>query len=141
MPIRALTTIVFFFALGGIGNGANAQTVYVWTAGDGSLVHADRPPGPGIKFQIQATAGGTPKQSENEADITTQLEPEDKSSSMLGVDLDASYCQRAQSNLKTLDSFTQIRTRDGEGNYRYLTIEEKQEQRQQAMLLMEQYCN
>jgi arginine repressor len=60
---------------------------------------------------------------------------------MLGVDLDASYCQRAQSNLKTLDSFTQIRTRDDEGNYRYLTIEEKEEQRQQAMLLMEQYCD
>jgi len=141
MPIRALIVTFLFFALGAIGSGAIAQTVYVWTAGDGSLVHSDRPPGPGIKFQIQTTAAGTPKQPENEADINTQLELEDKSSSMLGVDLDASYCQRAQSNLKTLDNFTQIRTRDDEGNYRYLTIEEKEEQRQQAMLLMEQYCD
>ena len=141
MPTRALIATFLFFALGGVGNGAIAQTVYVWTAGDGSLVHSDRPPGPGIKFQIQITAGGTAKRSENEADINTQLESKDESSSMLGVDLDASYCQRAQSNLKTLDSFTQIRTRDDEGNYRYLTMEEKEEQRQQAMLLMEQYCD
>ena len=141
MPIRALLLTTLVIAALGLGSDTFAQTVYVWTASDGSLVHSDRPPGPGINFQIQTTAGGAPKRSENEADINTQLESEDKSASMLGVDLDASYCQRAQSNLKTLDSFTQIRTRDDAGNYRYLTIEENEEQRQQAILLIDQYCD
>ncbi len=113
--------------------------VYVWTADDGSFVHSDRPPAPGINFKIQNAETGTEQRSRFEADIeTTTVAATNKS--MQGIDLDASYCQRAQSNLTTLDSFNQIRTRDDDGSYRYLTVEEKKEQRQQALLLIDQYC-
>ena len=113
--------------------------VYVWKADDGSFVHSDRPPAAGISFKIQNAETGTEQRSRFEADIeTTAVASPNKN--MQGVDLDASYCQRAQSNLKTLDSLNQIRTRDDDGNYRYLTVEEKEEQRQQALLLIDQYC-
>jgi|SaaInl5LU_22_DNA_1037371.scaffolds.fasta_scaffold05643_4 hypothetical protein len=113
--------------------------VYVWKAEDGSFVHSDRPPSAGISFKIQNAETGTEQRARFEADIET-TEVANHNKNMQGVDLDASYCQRAQSNLKTLDSFSQIRTRDDEGNYRYLTVEEKEEQRQQAMLLIDQFC-
>lgn len=113
--------------------------VYVWKADDGSFVHSDRPPAAGISFKIQNAETGTEQRSRFEADIeTTAVASPNKN--MQGVDLDASYWQRAQSNLKTLDSLNQIRTRDDDGNYRYLTVEEKEEQRQQALLLIDQYC-
>ncbi len=133
--IKLLGLLLMFVVHGALGT-----PVYVWKAEDGSFVHSDRPPSAGINFKIQNAETGTEEQRPRfEADIDT-TEVASHSKNMQGVDLDASYCQRAQSNLKTLDSFSQIRTRDEEGNYRYLTVEEKAEQRQQALLLIDQFC-
>jgi hypothetical protein len=133
-PLHVLSLLLLFTA-----QGAWSTPVYVWKADDGSFVHSDRPPAAGISFKIQNAETGTEQRSRFEADIETSAVTT-PNKNMQGVDLDASYCQRAQSNLKTLDSFNQIRTRDDEGNYRYLTVEEKEEQRQQALLLIDQYC-
>lgn len=134
---RSLSVLGLLFLC--TANVAWSTPIYVWKAADGSFVHSDRPPTAGISFKIQNAETGTEQRSRFEADIET-TEVSVSSKSMQGVDLDASYCQRAQSNLKTLDSFNQIRTRDDEGNYRYLTMDEKEEQRQQALLLIDQYC-
>lgn len=141
------------FALLALGLAPAAQasdTVYRWKDNRGNLVVSDRPPedsrieydavhmGPNAMTRTLTRPGpGAPSPagtSRLEADTD---KPGDR---VTRVEKDPEICRTARDNLQTLDTFARIRTKDENGEYYYLSEEEKEAQREQARELIRVHC-
>lgn len=142
----ALPIIAIYLAIG-IASYSLGETYYRWTDDRGNPVHSDRPPPEGIDYEVMSTQstlmrsvegdkGAVPKKVK--PTVSNDFEPVQTRKVM--VEKNPEYCQRARKNLETLNGPARIRLRNDQGEYRYISEEEKAEQRQLAMDSISVHC-
>ncbi len=125
----AISCLLIFSTTASGGN-----THYRWIDERGQPVHSDRPPPAGIDYEVISTGsslvrqvsgdeGAVPAETMprvgNEFDQVDLAEPEE-------VEKNPEYCERATKNLEALENATRIRTRNDQGELRYLSEEERE---------------
>ncbi|MEH6569724.1 MAG: DUF4124 domain-containing protein [Halioglobus sp.] len=141
--IALITTILAAIS----GPSMAGNTYYRWDDDRGNPVHSDRPPPKGTDYEVVSTGsslvrkvsaeeGAVPADTQsapgNEFETTDSSKPEQKKNE--------EFCQRAQDNLNTLESTARVRIRDDQGDYRYLSAEEKETESNKARDLMAVHC-
>jgi len=123
------------------------KNVYRWTDDRGNPVNSDRPPPPGIDYEVISTQSSMVRQVDSEEgavpptvkpSVGNEFEPVE--SKRPAVEKNPEYCTRAKDNLTQLDSHARIRLRDDQGEVRYLTEEEKSAERQKALDAIKAFC-
>lgn len=131
-----------------------AETIYRWQDDRGNLVVSDRPPEDGtvayetvrIGRSAMASAFRNPAESEPasgpETDAPVGAGDRGSRAAPGGgePEKDPEACRTARENLKTLETFARIRTKDENGEYYYLTEEEKELRREQAREAIRVFC-
>lgn len=120
---------------------------YRWLDDRGNPVHSDRPPEKGVDYEVVSTESSLKRVVSNKegavpAEITPRAgnEFEQADSAPDKGQKNAQYCQRARTNLQSIDSVSRIRIRDKSGEFRYLSDEEKATERQKAIDAIEVHC-
>ncbi len=153
VAFAAIAMSVCLFAVIVAGpDAAAASSYYRWKDEQGKLVVSDRPPvDQAIEYEvvsqgsslIRRVAPGegavppevTPRPGNRFDQVDTQKETQ------ASVQKNPERCARARTNLETLDSSARIRIRDPDtGELRYLTEEEKQQQRERALSVIAAHC-
>ncbi len=147
---KFLVAIVAAGVLGLAALNAHAgQTHYRWLDDRGNPVHSDRPPPEGIDYEVVSTESSLIRQVDaEEGAVPPEVDPKpgnefkqvNKSAEMQATPKNPEYCKRAQENLNTLNTSARIRLRDDNGEFRFLSEEEKAEQRAKAEEIIELYC-
>ncbi len=125
-----------------------AETHYRWLDERGAPVYSDVPPPKGIKYEVEssgsslsrrvdADVGAVPPEVEprvgNQFNPVNQDQPKIKKNPEL--------CKRARDNLLTLNSVAHIRMRNDQGEFHYITDEEKAEQIKNAEETIAVHCD
>lgn len=125
---------------------ATAQSVYRWTDAEGNLRYSDRPPEVGTPYESRhlqeswrdsATEAAEPAPEQNPGDL------EGRSESVAAAPQavrNAEYCEQARENLWQLNHHARIRMLGEDGEYRFLSEEEKQAQRVKAQQVIDANC-
>jgi hypothetical protein len=136
-----------FLGLGTLSVSAG-NTYYRWVDDRGNPVHSDRPPPEGVDYEVVSTQSTMVRQVEAEegavpADIKHKQGNEvvQVDSETLQINKTPEYCQRARDNLATLNETARIRMRDENGEYYYLTEEQKAKQRSNAESAIARHCD
>ena len=124
------------------------ESHYRWNDKLGNPVHSDRPPPKGIDYEV-VSSGTTLVRRVNSAEgaVPASIEPSiDNDFDQVEtrpdpVKKNPEICDRAQENLTTLNTYARIRLRDDQGEYRYITEEEKESQRREARNLISVHCD
>ncbi len=124
------------------------NTYYRWLDDRGNPVHSDRPPPKGIDYEVVSTGTSLIRQVDaEEGAVPPEVEPrvgnefEPASTEPTKVEKNPEYCQRARENLETLNKDIRIRMRDENGEYYYLTEEQKAEQKRNADQAIATHCD
>ncbi len=128
--------------------GQAGESHYRWNDKWGNPVHSDRPPPKGIDYEI-VSSGTSLVRRVNSAEgvVPARIEPsidndfEPVETRPDPVKKNPEICERARENLTTLNTYARIRLRDDQGEYRYITEEEKEEQRTEARSLIAVHCD
>ena len=143
----ALTALL---ALGLAPAAQASDTVYRWKDDRGNLVVSDRPPedsrieydavhmGPNAMTRTLTRPG--PAAPSPAGTSRLEADTEKAGDRVTRVEKDPEICRTARDNLQTLDTFARIRTKDEDGEYYYLSEEEKEAQREQARELIRVHC-
>ena len=120
---------------------------YRWVDDRGNPVHSDRPPPEGIDYEVISTGSSLVREvAADEGAVPAEIKPrvgnefDQVDTASKGIEKNPEYCQHARENLATLNSAARIRLRDDQGELRYLTEEEKEEQRQRASETIAAHC-
>ena len=123
------------------------DTYYRWLDDRGNPVHSDRPPPEGVDYEVVSTQSTMVRQVEaEEGAVPAGIEPkpgnefEQVDSAPSQIKKNPEYCQRARENLATLNETARIRMRDENGEYYYLTEEQKAAQRSNAEAAIARHC-
>jgi hypothetical protein len=126
---------------------AHAETYYRWHDERGNPVHSDRPPPAGTPYEVISTGSKLVRQVEpDEGAVPATTEPtvgnefEQVDTGKTGVQKNPEQCKIAQENLQTLSTKVRIQIRDEQGDLRYLSEEEKEAQRKQAIDAIAVHC-
>jgi len=139
----ALATLTLAGALAHAG-----ETVYQWTDERGNQVNSDRPPPPGIKYEVISTSSSlVRKVDEGEGAVppvvkpspANQFEPVDTAKPATSHK-NPEYCKVAKDNLFLLDTQPRVRMPNAQGEMRILSDEERAAERDKAMAAIEDYC-
>lgn len=159
--IRAVITLTVALLLAApLGLSAQAaDSYYRWKDERGNLVVSDRPPEASIEYEVFSTSSNrfrrvAPGEGAVPAETTSRpgnrfqsSESDDNEEPMETVAVEVlpeknpEICKRARQNLQTLDSAARIRVRDENGELRYLTGEEKEIQRKNALDNIDVHCD
>jgi hypothetical protein len=126
-------------------------TYYRWKDERDRLVVSDRPPqDPSIEYEVVSPRSSLVRRvSPGEGAVPPETTPRpgnefervDPDAGESRVPKNPETCARAQSNLATLETAARIRIRDPEtGELRYLSEEEKEEQRERARSNIRIHC-
>ena len=127
----------------------SSDTYYRWVDENGTPMNSDHPPPPGIKYEKVVVGGGLSRRSAAdgtspaaaESDQTATAPQEQAAASGQQTShKDPEACATARQNLETLNTRARIRMPDGDGNYYFLTEEDKEVQREQARAVISQAC-
>jgi hypothetical protein len=124
------------------------ESYYRWDDKWGNPVHSDRPPPKGVDYEV-VSSGTSLVRRVNSAEgvVPAKIEPtidnnfEQVETKPDPVKKNPEICDRAQENLTTLNTYARIRLRDDQGEYRYITEEEKEAQRDEARNLISVHCD
>ena len=116
---------------------------YRWVDENGAVQYADRPP-TGVKAEfIKFASTGSSKSTADSEAADTEGNGEKTASLPDALEImpekDPALCSQAQSNLKALDS-PRIRITEADGTKRFITEEEKEDQRANARKFIEINC-
>jgi len=121
---------------------------YRWLNERGNPVHSDRPPPQGIDYEVITTGSSLIRQVQaDEGAVPAEVEPrvgndfEQVDTQPPDIEKNPEYCQRARNNLATLDSAPRIRIRNDQGEFRYLSNEEKETERLKAVDAISVHCD
>lgn len=140
-------SLIVLIAAASLHAGA-ADSYYRWLDSRGNPVHSDRPPPAGVDYEVVSTRsslkrvvpgeqGAVPKVIE--PGIGNQFEPV-ASSPEAELRKNPEICKVARKNLETLDTFARVRVRDDQGDFQFMTDEERETQREAALALIEKHC-
>jgi hypothetical protein len=133
----------------GIGGPAVAEEGYYrWVDKSGNQQHSDRPPAAGINYDFIVTGSGVNRTREESAPAAAgNAAPGETTSPAkpMGVtaqqaEKNVEYCKQARSNLATLSTNARVRLKGADGEFRYLSAEEKETQRTQAAEMIQLHC-
>ncbi|MEH6582026.1 MAG: DUF4124 domain-containing protein [Halioglobus sp.] len=124
------------------------NTYYRWHDDRGNPVHSDRPPPQGMDYEVVSTGSSMVRKvaaEEGAVPADTESAPGNEfttsdSKPAEGIKKNPEFCQRAHDNLNTLESAARIRLRDEEGEYRYLSQEEKDAEKAKAKDMIAVHC-
>jgi len=140
--VIAVATLTLAGALAHAG-----ENVYQWNDERGNQVNSDRPPPPGIKYEVISTSSSmVRKVDEEEGAVPKVVEPtptndfEPVNTAQRAVEPNPEYCARARDNLAQLDTKARIRVRNEAGEVRFLTEDERAGERDKAIGAIETYC-
>ena len=125
-----------------------SDTHYRWMDRYGNPVHSDRPPPEGIDYEVitsgtslvrkvDSAEGAVP--AETSPSVDNKFNPVDTAKPK-APEKNAEYCQRAQENLRTLNSRARIRMKNDQGETYILSEEDKEEKRAEAISVIESQC-
>lgn len=138
-----------------------ADSYYRWKDERGNLVVSDRPPQASIEYEVFSTdsnrfrrvspgEGAVPPETtsrpgnrfetSDSSDGSNNEDPMETVAVEVLPEKNPEICERAKQNLQTLESAARIRVRDEQGELRYLTGDEKDAQRQNALDNIEVHC-
>lgn len=134
-------------AAGFAGTATAGQSVYRWVDKQGSTVVSDRPPPIGVEYEVVNLQGNMMNQVDSpipapvpgQTPATSEEVP--TQAQQPGIPKNPQYCRQAKQNLSNLNTFARIRIQGADGEYRYLTEEEKDDQRRQAQDAINAYCD
>ena len=149
---RAIPTCVLVATMGILNLsslGALAGTNhYRWIDDRGHPVHSDRPPPKGVDYEVITTGSGLVRQVEaEEGAVPAEIEPrvgndfQQTDTTKKTVEKNPEYCERARQNIQSLDTHARIRVRNEQGEYHWLSQEEKDAQREEAEATISIHCN
>ncbi|TGD71579.1 DUF4124 domain-containing protein [Mangrovimicrobium sediminis] len=146
----ARTVLVAVLCVAGV-QALAAGNLYRWKDANGNLVVSDRPPPGGEEFETISTRSNLVH--------NVEAEKADKAESSVSVDSGTAsrksaaassksaiheknpeYCKAARANLEVIDTAARIRVKGDDGEMRYITDEERAQQRQQALDVIEAHC-
>lgn len=140
-------SLIVLMAAGSLQVGA-ADSYYRWLDSRGNPVHSDRPPPAGTDYEVISTRSGLKRVVPGDEgavprvvvpSVGNQFDPVATSPTTV-VHKNPEICQVARKNLETLDTFARVRVRDDQGDFQYMSEEEKEAQRETALALIEQHC-
>jgi hypothetical protein len=131
---------------------SNAGEYYRWLDDRGNPVHSDRPPPQGISYEIvKSRSGSSSVERFGSRDDRTaepvkpaprnELARADANRPKPAIEKNATYCAQAQQNLQTLETAPRIRLRGADGEYRFLSAEERDQQIQSAQATIGVHCD
>jgi hypothetical protein len=140
-------------ALGTPSEAQASDTYYRWKDEQGKLVVSDRPPeSEQVEYEVvsqksslirrvQPGEGAVPKEvTPRPGNEFTQIDQRQEELEVVAKNPES--CNRAKSNLDTLNTSARIRIRDKEtGELRFISEEEKETQRQKAQDTIRVHCN
>lgn len=148
LRFTAPVTLALMAALSAQYAGAGT-TYYRWVDARGDTVLSDRPPPSGTQYEVVST-GTTLKRvvEPEEGAVPAEVKPSegnkfeqvDTAEARESSKTNPEYCKQAQQNLETLTTRPRIRMRDENGELRYLTQEEIEEQKEEAQEAIDTYC-
>ncbi len=135
---------------------AAAGKIFRWKSADGTIHYGEHPP-QGVQAELMSTTTGKPSRNKRNVE---RVEPGEYTGEEQAAadDSDAApekdgagmappkpkknkeICERARYNLKVLTERARIRQTDENGEERYLTEEEKDEQKKAAQDAVDAYC-
>lgn len=126
---------------------AAGNTYYRWLDDRGNPVHSDRPPPAGIDYEVVSTGSSLIRQVDGaEGAVPPEVEPrvgnefDPANTAPPKIEKNPEFCQRARENLETLNRNIRIRMRDENGEYYYLSEEQKAEQKSSAEQAIATHC-
>lgn len=126
---------------------AAEKTYYRWQDDRGYPVHSDRPPPAGIDYEVVSTKSNMIRQVDGDdgaVPATTQPTASNRFEQVEAKKVEAKknpeFCSRAQQNLETLETKARISIRDGDGEVRFLSEEEKENERAKARVQIASQC-
>ena len=149
MRACSAATALVLLTLSGWSSAAGG-TYYRWTDASGTEVNSDRPPPPGTEYETIATSTNervdevTDDGNMKPAETPSRGEaPEIGQAPMqrIVVEKNPEACALAKQNLETLNTKARIRMPDGQGSFRFLSEEDKADQRTQAEAAIKQNCD
>jgi hypothetical protein len=149
---RAIPTCVLMAMMGIVGvssiNAVAGTNHYRWTDERGYPVHSDRPPPKGVDYEVITTGSSLVRQVEaEEGAVPAEIVPrvgndfEQVNTAKQETEKNPEYCERARQNIQSLDTNARIRVRNEQGEYHWLSQEEKAAQRLQAEATITEHCD
>ncbi|GEM_PF-196827 len=154
---RLLSALLVLAA--GVSTTLHAEdSYYRWKDERGNMVVSDRPPEASIEYEVFSTGSSrfrrvSPGEGAVPAETTSRpgnrFETQDKADDNGSMDTvavevlpekDPEICERARQNLETLETAARIRVRDEAGELRYLSADEIETQRQNALDNIDVHC-
>jgi len=121
---------------------------YRWIDERGDPVHSDRPPPKGIDYEVITTGSGLVRRVEaEEGAVPAEIKPsagnkfDQIDTANQKIDKNPEYCARARQNIESLNTHARIRIRNEQGEYHWLTQEEKDAQREEAEATISIHCD
>lgn len=147
--IRSIPGCVLVVAMGLFSLSVSAGTNhYRWVDERGDPVHSDRPPPKGVDYEVVSTGSSLVRQVKAEEGVVpTEIKPrvgndfEQVDTAKKGMEKNPEYCERARQNILSLDTHARIRVSNEQGEYHWLTQEEKDAQRLQAEATIATHCD
>ncbi len=148
--ISAFAVIIITSAI--FSSFSHAGNVYRWKDSNGTIHYGEHPPQGVNATQLNTTTG---KSSKNKNAQRTRVEPGEYTGEEAAPETneepvveqevvkpkkDKAICERARYNLQVLTERARIRQTDENGEERYLTEEEKEEQKNAAESAVDVYC-
>ena len=141
------TLLAAYLAVGlNIFNVAAGEVYYRWSDAQGNPVHSDRPPPKGTDYEV-ITTGSSFRREVDAAEGAVPLEVKPSASNQFeavtdnnAIKKNPEFCARARDNLEQLDTKARIRARNDQGEVRYLSEEEKENERKKAQDAISAYC-
>ena len=149
-PTKLLSPFILIAVLVATGSTISlaGDAYYRWTDKWGNPVHSDRPPPKGTDYEVVASGSSLVRRVNSaEGVVPAKIEPTLSNDFELvearpdPIKKDPEICTNAQKNLTTLNTYARIRLPNADGEYRYLSEEEKEEQRDEARSLIATHCD
>lgn len=141
-------SLVISLCLGCFVVDVQAQNLYYrWKDSNNNTIYSDKTPPPGVDYQVvNTTSSATRKVDGGQGTVPVEelfknSEGTASQTTRVVIEKNPEYCAQARQNLSNLNTYARIRVKGPDGEYRYISEEEKVVQRQQAEQAIEDYCD
>jgi Domain of unknown function (DUF4124) len=147
--IVGMATILPVLALCSLQVMADAK-LYRWKDSEGNTVMSDRPPPTGVDFEAIATDSSVVRRVDGEPPpkkITSTSPPKKKATQSPQPTVktvykkNPEYCESARRNLTVIDQSARVRMKDENGEYYYISDEQRHSEREKNLEAIKMHCD
>jgi hypothetical protein len=134
---KNLSTAIVLLTMAGTVESVAGSDLYRWKNSRGEPAYSDQPPPDGVDYEVVNTRPALTR----EAFVEDETTPERADSSDEGVSKkDLELCERARMNLVALETRSQLKTRNEQGEISEMSVEEKDALMQRTKVDIKIYC-